>query len=70
MKDIDLQIRQLSQLIAVTSNRKLINRSLVEEFVTCGYARSSNGFSSITREGEIALKSLRELGAFKPTDLK
>ncbi|WP_256012283.1 hypothetical protein [Desertivirga xinjiangensis] len=65
MNDIQSQIEQLSQLISVTSNRKLLNRALVEEFVACGYARSGNGFSSITREGEKALNNLKVLFSFK-----
>ena len=65
MEDIHLQIEQLSQLNTIISNRKIINHSLVQEFVACGYARSNNGFTSLTKAGEAALKALTDLNSHK-----
>jgi len=67
MTDIDKQIEQLAQLNNIVSNRKIINIKLVHEFIACGYARSNNGFTSLTKSGESALKALIQLSS-KNTD--
>jgi hypothetical protein len=63
MTDIDKQIEQLTQLNNIISNRKIINMKLVHEFIACGYAKSNNGFSSLTKSGESALKALLQLNS-------